>query len=187
MFNKYVSDLTGPVTNIRLSPANVDWEVEMVAVVGIGGRHISEADGWAHIAGLTLGQDISDRVTQFAAPPTQFGLAKSYPGYSPIGPFLVTIDELQEAGLNLDDLELGCEVNGRIRQKAQTKDLIFSVPALVARISEVVTLIAGDIIFTGTPSGVGMGMTPPQYLKAGDELISWCEGIGEMRHHFIND
>jgi 2,4-diketo-3-deoxy-L-fuconate hydrolase len=185
VFTKYTSSLTGPRGDIRLSPGNVDWEVELVAVIGTGGRDVDEADGWAHVAGLSLGQDISDRVTQFAAPPAQFGLGKSYPGFSPVGPSLVTPDELRGAGLDPDDLELGCLVNGESVQKGRTGDMVFSVPALVAKLSAIVTLLPGDVIFTGTPSGVGVGMTPPRFLRAGDELVTWCTGIGELRHRFV--
>ena len=90
VFTKYPSSVTGPRGDVALSPGNMDWEVELVAVIGKGGHRIAEADGWDHVAGLTVGQDLSDRVTQFAAPPAQFGLGKSYPGFSPLGPALVT-------------------------------------------------------------------------------------------------
>ncbi|MDQ6773934.1 MAG: fumarylacetoacetate hydrolase family protein [Candidatus Dormibacteraeota bacterium] len=181
VFTKYVSSLTGPNGEIELSPGNVDWEVELVAVIGSGGRHIAEEQGWDHVAGLTLGQDVSDRTMQFAAPPAQFGLGKSYPGFSPIGPWLVAPDELPDP----DDLELGCSVNGESMQESRTSQLIFSVPRLVAKLSEVVTLLPGDVIFTGTPAGVGVGKKPPRFLQPGDELVSWCTGIGEMRHVFV--
>jgi 2-keto-4-pentenoate hydratase/2-oxohepta-3-ene-1,7-dioic acid hydratase in catechol pathway len=185
VFTKYASSLTGPRGDITLSPGNVDWEVELVAVVGAGGRDIAEADAWDHVAGLSLGQDISDRVTQFAAPPAQFGLGKSYPGFSPVGPSLVTLDELRAAGLDPTDLELGCRVNGESVQKGRTRDMIFPVSTIIAKLSAIVTLLPGDAIFTGTPAGVGMGRTPPRFLQAGDELVTWCTGIGEMRHRFV--
>jgi 2-keto-4-pentenoate hydratase/2-oxohepta-3-ene-1,7-dioic acid hydratase in catechol pathway len=114
-------------------------------------------------------------------PSPQFSLAKSYPGFSVIGPWLVTPDEFD----NPDDLELGCAVNGERVQHARTNDLIFSVPALVARISAVAPLLPGDVIFTGTPPGVGLGRTPQRFLAAGDELISTIEGIGELRQRFV--
>ena len=181
VFTKYVSSLTGPTGDIVLSPGNVDWEVELVAVIGEGGRDIPAGLAWAHVAGLTVGQDISDRTTQFAAPPAQFGLGKSYPGYSPIGPWLVTPEEFADP----DDLEIGCLVNGESVQKARTSDMIFSVPELVARLSAIVTLLPGDLIFTGTPSGVGVGRTPQRFLKDGDVLETWCGGIGRMRHRLV--
>jgi 2-keto-4-pentenoate hydratase/2-oxohepta-3-ene-1,7-dioic acid hydratase in catechol pathway len=185
VFTKYASSFTGPRGDIALSPGNVDWEVELVAVIGVGGRGIAEADAWEHVAGLCVGQDVSDRVTQFAVPPAQFGLGKSYPGFSPVGPSLVTLEELRAAGLDPADLELGCLVNGESVQKGRTGDMIFPVPVIIAKLSAVVTLLPGDVIFTGTPAGVGVGMTPPRFLQAGDELVTWCTGIGEMRHRFV--
>ena len=185
VFTKYPSSFTGPAGDIRLSPGNVDWAIELVAVIGAGGYGVAEADGWDHIAGLTVGQDLSDRVTQFAAPPAQFGLGKSYPGSAPVGPNLVTPDELCEQGLDPDDLELGCVVNGESVQKDRTSTMIFSVPALVARLSAVVTLLPGDVVFTGTPSGIGASMSPPRFLSPGDDLTAWCAGIGQMHHRFV--
>lgn len=123
--------------------------------------------------------------TQFAAPPAQFGLGKSFPGFSPIGPLLVTPDELRANGLDPDDLELGCRVNGETVQKGRTTSMIFSVPAILAKLSAVVTLLPGDVVFTGTPAGIGAGMTPPRFLHDGDELATWCAGVGEMHHRFV--
>ena len=185
VFTKYASSFTGPSGDIRLSPGNVDWEVELVAVIGTGGRGIAEADGWDHVAGLTVGQDLSDRVTQFAAAPAQFGMGKSFPGFAPVGPNLVTPDELRAGGHDPDDLELGCLVNGASVQKGRTSTMIFSVPALVAKLSAIVTLLPGDVVFTGTPAGIGASMSPPRFLADGDELTTWCTGIGQMRHHFV--
>ncbi len=181
VFTKYVSSFTGPTGDIVLSPGAVDWEIELVAVIGREARHVTEDQGWDHVAGLTVGQDISDRTTQFIAAPPQFGMGKSYPGYSPIGPSLVTPDELPHR----DDLALGCSVNGESVQKGRTGDMVFTVAALVAKLSAVVTLLPGDVIFTGTPAGVGHGRTPQQYLHDGDELTSWITGIGEMHHRFV--
>ena len=181
VFTKSVSSIIGPTGEIELSPGNVDWEVELLAVIGLGGRHIAEDRGWDHIAGLTLGQDISDRTMQFAAPPHQFGLGKSYPGYSPTGPWLVTTDELQDP----NDLEIGCSVNGQEVQNSRTSQLIFSVPELVAKLSQVVTLLPGDVIFTGTPSGVGSTRDPRRYLEPGQLIESDVEGIGAMRNRCL--
>ncbi|MFG1928668.1 fumarylacetoacetate hydrolase family protein [Cryptosporangium sp. NPDC048952] len=182
VFTKYVSSFTGPTGDITLSPGDVDWEVELVVVIGTAARRVDAADGWNHVAGLTVGQDISDRTAQFAAPPAQFGLGKSFPGYSPIGPVLVTPDEFDDP----DRLTLGCEVNGTAVQKGTTADLVFSVSTLVAELSSTLELLPGDVIFTGTPAGVGHGRTPPQYLRAGDELTSWVSGIGVLRHRFVS-
>jgi 2,4-didehydro-3-deoxy-L-rhamnonate hydrolase len=131
--------------------------------------------------GPTGGQDISDRTTQFVAKPAQFGMGKSYPGYSPIGPSLVTPDELDDR----DNLALGCEVNGESMQKGSTADMVFTVPTLIAKLSAILTLLPGDVIFTGTPAGVGVGRNPQRFLRPGDELTTWISGIGRMRHRFI--
>ena len=182
VFTKYASSFTGPTGDITLSPGNVDWEVELVAVLAEGGRRIPEARGWDHVAGLCIGQDVSDRVIQFAAPPAQFGMGKSCPGYAPIGPALVSVDEFE----NPDDLELGCSVNGEQMQKSRTSQMVFSVPTLIAKLSAIVDLLPGDVIFTGTPAGVGVGQDPPRFLKHGDELRTWCEGVGELSHRFVS-
>lgn len=182
VFTKFPSSLTGPVGNIALSPGNVDWEVELVAVIGTGGRHIPESQGWDHIAGLTVGQDVSDRTTQFVSSPPQFSLGKSYPGFAPIGPHLVTPDEFGDP----NDLEIGCSVNGETMQESRTSDMIFSVPVLVAKLSAIISLLPGDVIFTGTPSGVGAVRNPQRFLQPGDELATWCSGIGRMHHTFVS-
>jgi len=182
VFTKFASSLTGPSGRITLSPGNVDWEVELVAVIGTGGRNIAESDAWNHVAGLTLGQDISDRTAQFVSSPPQFNLGKSYAGFAPIGPHLVTVDEFGDP----NDLEIGCRVNGETMQKTRTNDMVFSIPTLVAKLSAIVGLLPGDIIFTGTPSGVGVGQKPPRFLQPGDELTTWCSGIGELHHTFVS-
>lgn len=181
VFPKYVSSFTGPYGTIGLSPGNVDWEVELVVVIAAGGRNLAQAQGWDHVAGVTVGQDISDRTTQFVAAPPQFGMGKSYAGYSPVGPCLVTPDELPDR----DHVALGCEVNGSSVQHGTTGDMVFPVPALVAALSAIVELLPGDVIFTGTPAGVGQGRDPQQFLHDGDVLTSWITGVGDMRHHFV--
>ena len=113
----------------------------------------------------------------------QFGLAKSFPGFAPQGPWLVTPDEFRDP----DDLELGCAIDGEEVQKARTRDLIFPVRALIAMLSRNVTLYPGDVIFTGTPAGVGVGREPQRFLQAGERLDSWIEGIGELHQSFVAD
>ena len=179
-FTKYPASLAGPFDDVELSPGNVDWEVELVVVVGTRADRVSEADGWSHVAGLAVGQDVSDRTVQFAAG-AQFSLGKSYRGFGPIGPWVVTPDELGDP----DDLALGCSVDGEVVQEGRTSDLVFSVPRLVAELSAVVPLLPGDVIFTGTPAGVGMGRTPPRFLQPGNVVESWIEGIGSIRNRFV--
>jgi 2,4-diketo-3-deoxy-L-fuconate hydrolase len=182
VFAKYLSAFSGPVTNVVLPEGNVDWECEMVAVIGKTAHRVPAEEGWSYVAGLTVGQDLSERVLQRKGPVPQFALGKSYPGFAPTGPVLVTIDELDDP----DDLAIGCEVNGEIMQSARTSQMIFNVPALIAYVSAVVTLMPGDVIFTGTPPGVGMGRRPPVFLKPGDRLRSYIEGLGELHQTFVS-
>jgi 2,4-didehydro-3-deoxy-L-rhamnonate hydrolase len=181
VFTKFQSSLTGPATVVALPTGTVDWEVELTVVIGREAVDVSEADAWAHVAGLTVGQDISERTLQLVGAPPQFSLAKSYRGFSPTGPCLVTPDEFGDA----DRLEIGCAVNGVTVQKSSTSELIFPVPALIAKLSAVTRLYPGDLIFTGTPAGVGIGRKPRKYLAPGDELVSYVEGIGELRQRFV--
>jgi 2,4-didehydro-3-deoxy-L-rhamnonate hydrolase len=182
VFTKFPSCITGPRGDIILPEGgHTDWEVELVAVIGRRAERVSEADALSFVAGYSVGQDVSERILQSAATPPQFSLGKSLPGFGPIGPWLVTLDEFA----NPDDLELECAINGEQMQHGRTSDLIFSVSALVAKLSATLPLLPGDVIFTGTPSGVGLGRTPPRWLAPGDELVSRIEGIGELRHRFV--
>jgi len=181
VFTKFPSSITGPVGEISLPDGDVDWEVELVAVIGRRAYHVEEATAWSHVAGLTGGQDISDRRLQMIGSIPQFSLAKSYPGFSPMGPVLVTVDEFDDP----DDLELSCTLDGEQMQKARTSELIFSVPALVARLSAVLPLEPGDVIFTGTPAGVGAGRSPRRFIRPGEVLTSHIEGIGGLSQTFV--
>jgi 2,4-didehydro-3-deoxy-L-rhamnonate hydrolase len=182
VFTKFPSCITGPYTDVALPPGgHNDWEVELVAVIGAEGWRVGEEAGWSYVAGLCVGQDLSERVTQMASQPPQFSAGKSFPGFGPTGPWLVTPDDFG----NPDDLELGCSINGVQMQKSRTANLIISVPQLVAKLSALVRLLPGDLIFTGTPAGVGQGRSPQRWLAPGEELVSYVEGIGELRQHFI--
>jgi 2,4-diketo-3-deoxy-L-fuconate hydrolase len=180
VFTKFPSCIAGPTSEIPVGSETVDWEVELVVVLGRTAHRVGVDRSWDHVAGLMVGQDISDRAVQMR-PPAQWSLAKSFGGFGPTGPFLVTADDVPER----DDLELGCSVNGEEVQKARTSDLIFPVTELVSRLSHIVTLWPGDLIFTGTPSGVGYARTPPRFLHPGDVLTSYIEGIGELRNPCI--
>jgi 2-keto-4-pentenoate hydratase/2-oxohepta-3-ene-1,7-dioic acid hydratase in catechol pathway len=183
VFTKFASSITGPVTDVALPPGgHTDWEVELVLIIGARAHRVAEEAAWGHVAGLAVGQDISERKLQLAGPAPQFSLGKSYPGFAPIGPWLVTPDEFD----NPDDLELTCSVNGEPMQKSRTRELIFPVADLVARLSAVVPLLPGDVVFTGTPAGVGLGRDPQRWLAPGDELVSSIEGIGELRQRFTD-
>jgi 2-keto-4-pentenoate hydratase/2-oxohepta-3-ene-1,7-dioic acid hydratase in catechol pathway len=182
MFTKWVSCLTGPVTDVVLPKGgHTDWEVEVVAVIGRVARHVPASAAWDHVAGLTVGQDLSERIGQMAGPSPQFSLAKSLPGFGPTGPWLVTPDEFADR----DDLQLGCSINGEQVQQGRTRELIFSIPAMIAALSRQIPLLPGDVLFTGTPAGVGMGRKPQRWLAPGDELVSYVEGIGELRQRFV--
>lgn len=181
IFTKFVTSLSGPDTEVTLPEGgNTDWEAELVVVIGSGGRDIAEHAAWDHVAGVAIGQDISERVSQLQGPAPQFSLGKSFAGFAPIGPWLVTPDELS----NRDDIALGCAVDGETVQDGRTSELIFPVHTLISKISSVVELLPGDVIFTGTPSGVGVGRTPQRFLQPGEVLTTWAEGIGELRQHF---
>lgn len=182
-FTKFPSSLNGPCGDITLTGPRVDWEVELVVVIGATASAVTEADAWSHVAGVTLGQDVSDRDVQARPRQTpQFSLGKSRPGFGPCGPLLVTPDELADP----DDVELTCSVNGEEVQRGRTADLIFPVPELIAYLSHLVTLLPGDLVFTGTPPGVGMSRTPPRFLGHGDLLLSHAPEIGTMRHRFVD-
>jgi 2,4-diketo-3-deoxy-L-fuconate hydrolase len=176
-FTKFPTCITGPFAEVVLPSAYVDWEVELVVVMGRRAHLVGEAEAWSHVAGVTVGQDLSERVVQRAAG-GQFSLGKSYPGFGPTGPWLVTVDELDDP----DDLGLRCTLDGEVVQDARTGDMIVAVPSLVRVLSEVVALLPGDIIFTGTPSGVGVARDPRRFLAPGQVVESWIEGIGTMRN-----
>jgi len=154
----------------------VDWEVEIVAVIGDETSHVAISDAWGVVAGLTLGQDISDRAVQMTGVPPQFCLGKSFANYGPIGPALVSVDAFADP----DDLALWCDVAGERMQAARSSQLIFSIPTLVAYLSSICRLYPGDLIFTGTPSGVGMARN--RYLAAGESIVSGADIIGELHN-----
>ncbi len=182
VFTKFPASVTGPSGAIIRPAGSVDFETELVAVVGRRAEYVRADEAWEYVAGFTAGQDLSERELQTSGPaPQQYNMGKSYRGFAPIGPALVTLDEFVDPA----DLELGCLVNGKQMQKARTADMIFSIPRLVEFLSSVLPLLPGDLIFTGTPSGIGWARKPPELLQVGDELVTWVEGIGEMRHRFV--
>jgi 2-keto-4-pentenoate hydratase/2-oxohepta-3-ene-1,7-dioic acid hydratase in catechol pathway len=184
IFTKLHASLAGPYDEIPISTDQVDWEVELVVVIGRHARHVRAAEAWEHVAGLTIGQDLSERDIQFRPSNLpQFSLGKSLPRFGPIGPALVTVDEFDDP----NDLELVCTVNGEERQRGRTSDFIFSVAELIEYLSALTVLYPGDVIMTGTPSGIGSSRTPPQFLRPGDVVESWIEGIGSMRHAIVRD
>ncbi len=179
IFTKHSTCISGPKSDICMKSDMVDYEAELVFVIGKGGKDISKEDAWQHVAGLCVGQDISDRPVQFHATPPQFNLGKSFDTFGPIGPYLVSTDLFD----NKESLKLQCWVNDELRQETLTNDLIFDIPYLISYISEFITLNTGDVIFTGTPEGVGA--TQGKFLKDGDILKTTIEGIGTLENKCI--
>lgn len=181
VFTKFPTCITGPYAEIEHPGGSVDWEVELVVVLGRSAYRVPAERGWDYVAGVTIGQDISERDLQHEGEMPQFSLGKSYRGFGPTGPWLTTVDELDDP----DDLELICRVNGEEVQRSTTAQLIMSVPQLIERLSAVTSLLPGDMIFTGTPSGVGLARTPQMFLAPGDEVVSRIAGLGEMRNRLV--
>lgn len=174
VFAKFPSCIVGPHSDIELRCDLGDYEAELVVVIGSGGRDIPADSAWDHVLGLTAGQDVSDRALQFAATPPHFDLGKSRDTFGPTGPVLASVDSFDDP----NDLRITCDVNGERRQDGRTSDLIVGVAGLVAYISTVVTLATGDMIFTGTPSGVGVAQG--KALAPGDTVVTTIEGIGTL-------
>ena len=173
-FTKFPSCIVGPHDDVPLSGALVDWEVEIVAVIGTETSAVPVDRAWGAVAGLMLGQDISDRGVQLTGSPAQFCLGKSFAAYGPTGPALVSVDSFEDP----DDIGLWCEVAGQRMQEGRSRQLIFTIPTLVAYLSSITVLSPGDLIFTGTPSGVGMASG--RFLAPGELLVSGAEVIGEL-------
>jgi 2,4-didehydro-3-deoxy-L-rhamnonate hydrolase len=180
IFTKFPTCLAGPKADVALPTASVDFEVELVVVIGEHAQNVAPLDAWNHVAGVTVGQDLSARDIQLQGPAPQFSLGKSFPGFGPIGPWVLSADVPGVQG----DLELECLLNGEQMQQESTKEMIFSVPDLIAFISAIAPMLPGDLLFTGTPSGVGFRRDPPVHLRAGDELVSRISGIGEITQTF---
>lgn len=182
VFTKFPSSIAGAHAEIEVPPGSVDFEAELVVVMGKRAYRVGVHDAWDYVARLTVGQDISERELQLRPPTPQFNLGKSYPGFSPMGPQLVTPDELDDP----DDLEIGCTLNGVQMQHSRTKLMIFPVAEIIAQLSAVLPLSPGDVIFTGTPAGIGWAREPKVRLQAGDELVTTIEGLGSMHNRFVS-
>ena len=179
VFAKLPTCITGPTSDVQMRSGECDYEGELVVVIGPGGKDINEDQGWEHVVGLTVGQDFSDRGAQFMNAPAQFTLGKSMDSFGPTGPVLVSTDSFSDPA----DLELRTWVNGELRQQDRTSSLIFSIPKLIAFISRFVTLKTGDLIFTGTPEGVGF--RNGVFLTDGDVVRTSIEGIGTLENRCI--
>ena len=178
VFMKATSALTGPFDNI-IQPRNgrkLDYESELVIVIGRRAQYISEEEAFDYIAGFTVGHDVSERAFQRERG-GQFTKGKSADTFAPVGPYLVTRDNIED----VQSLSIWSEVNGEMRQKGNTTDMVFGVKEIVSHLSHFMTLNPGDIIFTGTPAGVGDGMDPPSYLTPGDVVRVGVEGLSSQR------
>jgi 2-keto-4-pentenoate hydratase/2-oxohepta-3-ene-1,7-dioic acid hydratase in catechol pathway len=182
LFGMYANAIVGPDTPIVIPPATqkVDYEAELVVVMGSRARDVTPQDAVRFVAGYTIGNDVSARDLQFAE--KQWTRGKSIDTFAPMGPCLVTRSELGSA----DSLGIELRLNGQTMQKSNTRYLIFNVPALVSHISQTMTLEPGDVIYTGTPSGVGFTRNPPVFLKQGDTIEIEIEGIGVLRNSVID-
>lgn len=183
VFNKFPTALAGHDDEIVLPTVSekVDYEAELVAVIGQGGRQIAAADADNHVAGYMCGHDVSARDWQIEKPGGQWLLGKTFDTFAPCGPFIVTPDEVGDPGA----LDIALRLNGEVMQQSNTNQLIFSIPEVIAHLSKVFTLEPGDLIFTGTPPGVGMARKPPVFLKDGDQVEVEIQNLGVLANRVV--
>jgi len=182
-FSKFATDIGGPGSDVPLPPVctQIDYEAELVVVIGKGGKKIAEGAAMQHVAGYMSGNDVSARDWQLNKPGKQWLLGKTPDGFAPVGPWLVTADEVP----NPHDLAIELTLNGVKMQSSRTKELIFNIPQIIAYLSQIITLSPGDLIFTGTPPGVGMARKPPVFLKPGDLMEVAIEGLGTLTNRCV--
>lgn len=180
LFFKSTTAIVGPFDDIIIPKGSTktDWEVELSIVIGKKTSYVDEVDAFDHIAGYVLHNDVSERAFQLELS-GQWVKGKSCDTFAPIGPFIATTDEIKDP----NNLNLWLKLNGKMMQNSSTSDFIFNVQHVVSHISQFMTLLPGDIISTGTPFGVGLGLTPPLYLKAGDVIELGIEGLGTSKQH----
>ena len=183
IFPKWTSCLCGPDDDILHPPEStqMDWEVELGIVIGSRARHVAEADALDHVAGYVLANDVSARDWQLQRSGGQWGKGKGFDTFGPVGPWLVTKDEIPDP----QQLDLWLDVNGERKQTGTTRLMIFSCAQVVAYLSRIMTLEPGDLVITGTPPGVGMGMKPPQFLQVGDLVELGISGLGSQRQRIV--
>lgn len=184
IFNKLPTALAGPDSSIRL-PAistSVDYEAELVVVIGRRCKHVPVDQAMQYVLGYCCGNDVSARDWQKGQPGGQWLLGKTFDDFAPIGPWLVLADDIDP-----NSLDIRLQLNGQTMQQSNTENLIFKIDFLVSHLSQFFTLLPGDLLFTGTPAGVGAGRTPPRFLQEGDETIVEIEGLGQLGNRFIAD
>ena len=179
VFTKFPSCISGPTDDVIMRSDECDYEGELLVVIGKDGKDIAKEEAWSHILGLSVGQDFSDRGVQYKDHPAQFNLGKSFDTFGPTGPHLVSTDSFADP----NDLEIVTTVNGDVRQRDRTSNMIFDIPTLISYISSITSLAVGDIIFSGTPEGVGF--RNGSFLKDGDIVETTIEGIGTMRNRCV--
>ncbi|WP_051423429.1 fumarylacetoacetate hydrolase family protein [Arthrobacter sp. MA-N2] len=183
VFTKFPSSLAGTTTRVMLpEEGNCDWEAELVVVVGSGGRDIPVDEALNRVAGFCVGQDLSDRRLQTHGAAPQFSLGKSFEGFAPTGPWLVGTSDFDVNGASVE-----CRLNGEVVQQSTLANMVFSVPELISKISSVAELRPGDLIFTGTPAGIGAVRNPQRFLSEGDTLTTTISGIGSIVQDFVRD
>lgn len=183
IFSKFSSVVIGPGDPIVIpaGSSRVDYEAEFAFVIGRGGRRIKAADAMAHVAGYTIANDVSERQYQMAT--SQWLMGKTFDTFAPIGPWIVTADEIADP----HSLDISLEIGGERLQSSNTRELIFRIPELIEFVSSVVTLEPGDVVLTGTPSGVGFGRKPPRFLQPGEEVVIRVAGLGELRNPIASE
>ena len=182
VFMKGVNSLCGPHDDVEKprGSTKLDWEVELAVIIGTRAKYVSEADATKHVAGYAVCNDVSERNFQIERG-GQWTKGKSHDTFGPLGPWLVTADEMPDP----HNLAMWLDVNGTRCQTGSTATMIFNVPKLVSYVSEMMTLMPGDIITTGTPPGVGLGMKPPKFLNVGDVMALGIDGLGEQRQKVV--
>jgi len=183
VFFKATTCIVGATDNVMIpkDSTQLDWEVELGVVIGRTARHVAEKDALKHVAGFCIVNDVSERDFQLKKSASQWNKGKGCDTFGPMGPWLVTTDEIRDP----QNLDMWLDVNGERRQTGNTKTMIFGVAAIVADVSKYMTLLPGDVITTGTPPGVGMGMKPQQWLKAGDVVTLGIAGLGEQKQKVV--
>jgi len=182
VFTKVPECVVGPTDEVQLPGAaiseQIDYEAELAVVIGKGGKNIRQADAMAHVFGYTVVNDVTARDVQMRH--QQWDMGKSFDTFCPMGPWIVTADQVDGR-----KTRVRCWVNGELRQDGPTENMIFDIPTLIETISRGITLYPGDVIATGTPAGVGMGLNPPRYIAKGDVIRVEIDGVGHIENRFV--